>query len=166
MTGTTYSSPAKSVINRRHKKIFFPLADETSRAKSHTDDYRTESNLLLHPSLDNPEDHISFNRYVPVAKDKRGELSITAFGIDRPKLNGNREGYLQNVKTNEAFAKVDLDNLTEQDRQEYSRIMNQSWPVLETLILTAKAFVAKATADNQPFTTMVRANFPDLIHKP
>jgi len=154
------------ICNRRHKKNYFPLANEASRSKNHTDDYRAESNLLVHPSLDNPEDHITFDRYVPVAKDNRGKLSITAYGIDRPKLNDKRQEHLQNVTNNEALAKVDLANLTEQERQTYSRLMHQSWPVLEKLILTAKTFMTKAAADDQPFAAMIRANFPDLIHKP
>lgn len=154
------------ICNQRHKKNFFPLADETSRAKSHTDDYRTELNLLVHPSLDDPEDHISFNRHVPFAKDKRGKISITAFGVDRPVLNRDREGHLHKVALNETLAKVDLSTLTEHDRQTYSRTMQQPWIHIEQLILTAKAFVAKAAADDQPFAAMVRANFPDLIHNP
>ena len=152
------------ICNQRHKKSYFPLADETSRAKSHTDDYQTESNLLLHPSLDNPEDHISFNRHVPVAKDKRGELSIAAFGINRPALNRNREKHLRNVRYDEAFANVDLTSLTAESKEELVQVFGLPWSYLEGLILTAKTFIAKATADDQPFAAMIRANFPNIVH--
>ena len=153
------------ICNQRYKKNYFPLMDEAKRAKNHTFDYREESPLLLHPSIDNPEDHITFNRHVPVpkAKSKRGELSIVGFGIDRPALNRIREAYLQNVRNNIAFAKIDLDNLTDDERQQYSHIMKQPWPVLQGLILKAKEFIAVVANDTQPFSAMVRANFPDLI---
>jgi len=154
------------ICNQRHKKNFFPLADESSRAKSHADDYRTESNLLLHPSFENPEDHISFNRHVPAAKNKRGKLSITAFGIDRPKLNSNREKHLQNVRNNLFLAGFEPAQLSESERLLLVKQSGQDWSVIEELIQIAKLFIAKATSHNQPFAAMVRANFPDLIHKP
>ncbi|GAB3490087.1 hypothetical protein GCM10027341_01320 [Spirosoma knui] len=70
---------------------------------------------------------------------------------------------MQNVKNNEAFARINLDKLTEDDRQYYSRIMNQSWPFLEQLILTAKVFMQNVAQDTQPFAAMVRANVPELV---
>lgn len=151
------------ICNQRFKKSYFPLEDEAVRATNHTVDCRSESPVLLHPTTDEPADHITFNRHVPVAKTNRGKLSIIAFGIDRPKLNSDREKYLQSVRNFEAFDKFNLIESTETDRQEYSRLMNQPWPVLEQLILTAKEFMRTVTDDTQPFSAMVRANFPDLV---
>lgn len=151
------------ICNQRFKKNYFPLEDEAQRARNHTVDYQNEAPLLLHPSTDEPADHITFNRHVPVAKTNRGKVSITGFGIDRPELNRLREAHLQNVRNNEALAKVDLAHLTEADRVLYSAIMNQPWPILEEIILTAKAFMGKAANDTQPFAAMVRANFPGLV---
>ncbi|GAB4011160.1 hypothetical protein GCM10028808_23940 [Spirosoma migulaei] len=153
------------ICNQRFKKNYFPLEDETKRAVNHTLDYREESPLLLHPSIDNPEDHITFNRHVPVpvSKSKRGEVSITSFGIDRPALNNVREAYLQNVRNNIAFAGVDLETITDLEREQLSHIMHRAWEDVLDLILKAKAFVAIAADDTQPFAAMVRANFPDLV---
>lgn len=153
------------ICNQRFKKNYFPLEDETKRALNHTFDYLEESPLLVNPSVDNPEDHITFNRHIPVpmAKSKRGELSITSYGIDRPALNNVREAYLQNFRNNIAFAGVDLETITDLEREQFSHIMHRPWEEVLDLILKAKAFVAVATDDTQPFAAMVRANFPDLI---
>ncbi|RIV22601.1 hypothetical protein DYU11_16460 [Fibrisoma montanum] len=151
------------ICNQRYKKNYFPLEDETQRAKNHTFDYEAEVCQLVHPSKDNPEDHITFNRHVPVAKDKRGKLSINGYGIDRPKLNTLREAHLQNVRNNIFLAGFDPTRMSEDERDLLSRQSGQPWPVIEGLIQTAKAFVAVATDNSQPFSAMVRANFPDLI---
>ena len=146
------------ICNQRFKKNYFPIEDETKRAKNHTFDYLKEDHLLIHPSVDNPDDHIIFNRHVPVAKTEKGKTSISSFGIDRPELNRIREAHLQNVRINQAFAKIDLENITDSDRQHYSRIMQQPWPILEQLIRTAKAFMTTAADDTKPFAAMVRAH--------
>lgn len=151
------------ICNQRYKKNYFTLKDETSRAVNHTVDYQQESPFLIHPAQDEPTDHITFNRHVPVAKNKRGKLSITAFGIDRSELNQIREAYLQNVKNNIALAGVDLETITDAECQQMSQLMHQPWEILQDLILKAKLFVAIAAQDNQPFSAMVRANFPELI---
>ena len=119
------------ICNQRFKKNYFPLDNEAHRAKNHTFDYHNESPVLLHPSLDEPADHISFNRHVPVAKTNRGKASITGYGIDRPALNRVRESYLQNVRNIEAFAKINLLELTANDRQQLSRMFNLPWPDIE-----------------------------------
>ena len=146
------------ICNQRFKKNYFPLDNETARAKNHTFDYREESPQLLHPSADNPEAHITFNRHVPIAKTNRGKVSIAGFGIDRPELSRVREAYLQNVKNNVALASVNLETITTTERRQLSQIFNLPWGVLRDLILKAKEFVVVATTDTQPFTAMVRAN--------
>ncbi|WP_460914933.1 HNH endonuclease family protein [Spirosoma areae] len=150
------------ICNQRLKKNHFPLANEEKRAKNHTADYIQETPLLLHPAMDNPEDHITFNHHVPVDKTERGKISISSFGIDRPTLNRIREAYLQNVRNNEALAGVNLDTITNAKRQQLSQLLNMPWPVIEQLIRTAKIFMATAADDAKPFAAMVRANFPDL----
>lgn len=153
------------ICNQRFKKNYFPLKDEAKRAKNHTFDYREESPLLVHPSVDNPEDHITFNRHVPVpvAGSKRGELSIAGFGIDRPALNLVREAYLQNVRNNKFLAGFNPPAMTLGERNWLAQQTGQTWSVIENLINTAKEFMAVADNDSHPFAAMVRANFPDLI---
>lgn len=147
------------ICNQRFKKNHFPLDDETKRAKNHTFDHHKESPLLIHPSVNNPEDHITFNRHVPIPKTDKGKISINTFGINRPKLNSAREKYLQNVRNNDALARIDFENLTDIQRQQCSQMMNQPWPLLEELIRTAKKFMAVASNDEEPFAAMIRANF-------
>jgi uncharacterized protein (TIGR02646 family) len=151
------------ICNQRFKKNYFPLEDETNRAQNHTFDYKIESSTLLHPSVDNPENHITFNRHVPVGQSNRGKLSIAGFGIDRNELNRIREAYLQNVRNNIFLAGFDPVVMTANERLILSQQSGQPWEVIESLIQIAKLFTAKAAKDTQPFAAMVRANFPDLI---
>lgn len=153
------------ICNQRFKKNYFPIEDEAKRAINHTLDYQEESPLLLHPSIDNPEAHITFNRHVPipVAQSRRGKVSITGFGIDRPELNRIREAYLQNVRNNVFLASFDLATMSEEDHNVLIKQSGQPWDVIESLILKAKEFVAVAAKGTQPFSAMVRANFPDLV---
>lgn len=154
------------ICNQRYKKNYFPLDDETKRAKNHTFDYGQEDPLLLNPAVDNPEDHITFNRHVPVHKTERGEVSISGYGIDgkdRPKLKRDRETYLQNVRNNVSLASVDLGTITSEEQEQTSKFFHLPWEDLQDLIVKAKAFVAIAADDTQPFSAMVRANFPGLV---
>ena len=153
------------ICNQRFKKNYFPLVDETKRAKNHTLDYLEESPLLLHPSIDNPEDHITFNRHVPVpaTDSKRGKESIAGLGIDRSDLNRIREAYLQNVRNNVFLASFNPSVMTKNERDALVHQTGQSWDIIESLIMTAKAFVRIAADNTQPFAAMVRANFPNLI---
>lgn len=152
------------LCNQRFKKNYFPLEDEAKRARNHTFDYLEESPLLLHPLVDNPEDHITFNRHVPVpaAESKRGKLSITGFGIDRPDLNRIREAHLQNVRNNILLASFNPSTMTEDERDILVHQTGQSWDIIESLIMTAKAFIRVAADSAKPFASMVRANFPNL----
>ncbi|QKZ11110.1 hypothetical protein [Spirosoma sp. KUDC1026] len=150
------------ICNQRFKKNYFPLEDETLRARNHTADYQNEAPILLHPSVDEPEEHITFNRHVPTAKTNRGNVSITGFGIDRPELNRLREAHLQNVRNNIFLASFDLDQMTQADRDKFIQQSGQDWNTIEMLIVTAKLFVAQATTTAKVFTAMVRANFPEL----
>jgi uncharacterized protein (TIGR02646 family) len=146
------------ICNQQFKKNYFPLEDEVERATTHTADYRRELPLLIHPSTDEPMNHITFNRHVPVAKNKRGQVSIITFGIDRPGLNSIREAYLKNVQNNKALANFEPDAISEFQRTELMKLFKLDWKTIEALILTAKAFMAVAAEDTQPFAGMVRAN--------
>ena len=53
--------------------------------------------------------------------------------------------------------------MTKNERDALVQQTGQSWDIIETFIMTAKAFVRIAADDNQPFAAMVRANFPNLI---
>jgi uncharacterized protein (TIGR02646 family) len=87
------------------KKNRFPISKETQRIRSHNDDLNTENDFLLivNPCEDNPDDHFVF----PVADEKdmgivkakilennepskKGEISISLYGLNRSKLVADR----------------------------------------------------------------------------
>jgi uncharacterized protein (TIGR02646 family) len=153
------------ICNRRHKKNYFPLADETTRARNHNQDYTVEQPILLHPSLDSPENYIRFEQHIAKGTDMidgRGQTSIIGYGLNREKLNRKREEYLANVTNNIFLAKFDPTTMSPGLKSDLSQHLNTPWQELESVILTAKQFVAKAARADQPFALMVRCNFPDL----
>lgn len=154
------------ICNRRHKKNFFPLENEANRAHNHRFDLNLEESQLIHPSVDNPNDHLEFRRHVVVNKTVKGQKSIQAYGLARPKINYVRENYLQCVRNNIALASVDLDTIGEEEKRTISRVFKLPWSELEDLILIAKEFLAVAASDRKPFSLMVRQNFPQLPYEP
>jgi uncharacterized protein (TIGR02646 family) len=80
------------LCNQKFKGNLFPLEDETGRVVHHTLDYRTERAVLLHPTDDNPSEHIFFKDEVPVPKNssERGRQTIKLIGLDRLELNEAR----------------------------------------------------------------------------
>jgi len=80
------------LCNQRHKGNLFPLFDKTSRMLNYNGKISSEKYIFIHPSLDNPEEHITFNYEVPIPKNssKRGELTINKLGLNRIKLNEHR----------------------------------------------------------------------------
>lgn len=151
------------VCNRREKRNYFPVADETKRVKNHLSNVADEEPLLINPTLSDPEEHISFNQHIPVPLDTKGVESIRGFGLDRDELNRIRERYFRDVSRSVLLAKFDPDTMSEDFRAQLVAQTQTPWEELEQTIRTAKAFVNVAAADTQPFSAMVRANFPDLI---
>jgi uncharacterized protein (TIGR02646 family) len=150
------------VCNQRYKKNYFPLVDNGKRAKNHHHAITREKPLLIHPAKINPEKHIRFRKHVPSGIDDFGNESIYGYGINRPKLNEARERYLNNVRNNVMLARLDLDALSQEDKDRYSRDFSLAWADLEDLILKAKEFVKIAAQPQSPYAAMVRANFPKL----
>ena len=76
---------ACDLCNRRHKGNLFPLDDPSKRARSHHDDVSDEEPLFLHPSSDDPEQHIGFREGVAFARNgsTRGGETIAALGLNR-----------------------------------------------------------------------------------
>lgn len=83
---------ACQLCNQVFKKNLFPLSNPTARATSHRKSLNMEKPLYLDPSVDDPEQHISFRREVPFPVDagERGKVTITDLGLTRPKLNEKR----------------------------------------------------------------------------
>jgi hypothetical protein len=83
---------ACQLCNQVFKKNLFPLSNPTARATSHKKSLNKEKPLYLDPSVDHPEQHISFRREVPfpINGSERGKATITDLGLTRPKLNEKR----------------------------------------------------------------------------
>jgi len=83
---------ACQLCNQVFKKNLFPLANPTARATSHKKSIGKEKPLYLDPSVDDPEQYISFRREVPFPIDgnPRAKATITDLGLARPKLNERR----------------------------------------------------------------------------
>ncbi len=78
--------------NRRYKENLFPLADESKRAKSHSDDICSEKPLFINPQKDNPEYYIEYHGITPhsINNNPKGKITIKETGINRPFLDERR----------------------------------------------------------------------------
>jgi uncharacterized protein (TIGR02646 family) len=130
------------ICNQVYKKNYFPLADETSRVRSHTQNFRVEESLLIHPEVDEPNQHLTFIDEVikPLNGSRKGIETIKRTGLDRPELEDDRFVYLKTLRILAAVARGDGPQST---------IAQQHFKD-----------ISKPTA---VYSLMVRANFPDLV---
>jgi uncharacterized protein (TIGR02646 family) len=84
--------------NRRYKKNYFPISDTTQRALSHHYNIAAESPIFVHPVLENPEAHITFDGAAPKHLTERGRVTIEKLGLDRRELNEVRLESLNKVR--------------------------------------------------------------------
>jgi len=91
---------ACQLCNQVFKKNLFPLSNPTARATSHKKPLSREKPLYLDPSVDDPEQHISFRREVPFPVDgsARGKATITDLGLERLKLNERRREHYDRLQ--------------------------------------------------------------------
>ncbi|MCB0521712.1 MAG: hypothetical protein H6577_14440 [Lewinellaceae bacterium] len=130
------------ICNQSFKKNYFPVTDETKRARSHNDDHLQEDCLILDPGRENPNDHLYFEQEVIKAKNgsAKGMETIKRTGLDRKKLEDNRLEYWKILDT---LAKV---------------ARGRSLAATE-----AKAHFKKLGQLQSIYSLMVRSNFPDLV---
>lgn len=94
---------------RLGKHTQFPLADEARRVRLHTSDVASEEpfRLLLHPCLDQPEDHLTYDGealiHPKVQGDARATASIFVYALQRKGLVEERKRTL-----NELLAKLEM----------------------------------------------------------
>ncbi|HEX8456913.1 MAG TPA: hypothetical protein VF656_06435 [Pyrinomonadaceae bacterium] len=88
------------VCNQVFKKNLFPLSNPTARATSHRKSLSKEKPLFLDPSIDDPEQHISFREEVPFPLNGsvRGKATITDLGLKRLKLNDRRREHYDRLQ--------------------------------------------------------------------
>jgi len=85
--------------NRSAKKNYFPLADTTKRARSHSAVLSAESPLLLDPGgADDPRDHITFHLQVAVGITAKGRESVEVFQLNRIALVEKRLAATTHIK--------------------------------------------------------------------
>ena len=86
------------VCNRNNKKNYFPLANPTRRARSHTDDIATEKPLILNPGgPEDPRHHIKFRDAIAVGSTKAGRKTVEILGLNRGPLVEERLTHLNEL---------------------------------------------------------------------
>ena len=91
---------ACQLCNQSFKKNLFPLADPTSRARSHLDDLAAEQPMLIHPADEEPSAFIGFRAEMafPIDDDPRARGTIEVLGLNREELAEFRLDHLAPFK--------------------------------------------------------------------
>ncbi|HZT58027.1 MAG TPA: hypothetical protein VFA21_05295 [Pyrinomonadaceae bacterium] len=91
---------ACQICNQVFKKNLFPLANPSERATSHRKKIAIEKPLFIDPSVDNPEEFISFRGEVPFPLNNHpmAKATIEGLGLKRPKLNERRLEHYERLK--------------------------------------------------------------------
>jgi uncharacterized protein (TIGR02646 family) len=85
--------------NRRHKKNLFPLIAPAHRATSHRAPIADEMPVFIDPSMEDPEQYITYREHVPVAIDgNHRRADDQRARASPPHLNADREDHLKIVK--------------------------------------------------------------------
>jgi hypothetical protein len=129
---------ACQLCNQVFKKNLFPLSNPTARATSHKKPLGKEKPLYLDPSVDDPEQHISFRREVPFPVDSsvRGKATITDLGLERLKLNERRLEHYERLRV-------------------LYKVAQMSPPIPQSA--AAKTLLDRATLDSAEYASMSRA---------
>ncbi len=83
--------------NRRGKGNAFPLASPPALPRSHHQGIQAEQPVFIDPSREDPSVHIGFRRHVPIGRTPRGEATIEALQLQRPRLSWAREDRLNGL---------------------------------------------------------------------
>lgn len=129
---------ACQICNQVFKKNLFPLANPKTRATSHRKPWRKEDALYIDPTVDKPEQLISFRKEVPYPIDNhpRARATIEDLGLARPKLNERR---LERYELLEQLYNVAYRTPATPDSPR------------------AKAYLTKAIVDSAEYASMARA---------
>ena len=138
--------------NRSYKRNFFPLADDTKRALSHTAHLADEDPLFIDPQRDDPECYIEFVADKPRAVDgnQKGKTTIEKTGIDRLFLDERRFQKYQVCKSLYLSLQV-LQNTLE--RAESTSAMKQQY---EAPVADIQRQLDDAQKDKAEFASMIR----------
>jgi uncharacterized protein (TIGR02646 family) len=101
---------ACQICNQVFKKNLFPLSNPSARATSRKKSLNKEKPLYLDPSVDDPEQHISFREEVPfpINGSERGKATIIDLGLARPKLNERRREHYELMQLSHKMTQMNL----------------------------------------------------------
>ena len=71
------------VCNQIFKNDFFPIADEATRAQQNGLSIAGEQSILVHPSIDIPEEHIAYRESIPFGLSDRGDKTLEYLGFGK-----------------------------------------------------------------------------------
>lgn len=137
------------LCNRRYKKNFFPLKDNTKRCNpSRSFSILSEGPLFVNPCEVDPSIHITYTETTPTPKTVEGSITITELCLDRGDLDEMRKDSINAVIALMNTYERDKNSLYEQDSKDKLRnILN------EKLNITAQ------------YTMMFRDNFANYIRE-
>jgi uncharacterized protein (TIGR02646 family) len=147
------------VCNRTHKSTWFPLRNPPARAKAPTDDIDAEEPLLINPGLQDPRNHIRFQKDAPVASDDIGQTTIKVLGLRRKDLQEARLEQFNKIKMNfgllyvkalAAFfdqddevkrkSKAELDKFIEEARRADAKFSSMTQDLIDQLLKDVEVF--------------------------
>ena len=136
--------PASGKLPVSGKADSFPLVDENIRARSPLDDISLEEPLLLNPTADYPEEHLSFYPDgVVYGETNKGVESINICNLNTRKLYKDRHDTIKRV--------VDL--LIVREKLKF----NTPSPCHQSIAETVNAMIDEAKADSAQFAAAARA---------
>ncbi|MFN8397761.1 MAG: hypothetical protein U0176_24295 [Bacteroidia bacterium] len=138
-----------------------PIAAGKQYASDHqagTDDI--SDILFVHPILDDPEEHITFEEEIvkPVRGSLKGQNTIDLCGLDSSETEELRLKHLQLYK--KSLVMVELSTTANLTEELAHTLGFYALAELLDFIAEARLFLAKAPTDQGPYAGMVRANFP------
>lgn len=149
------------VCNREYKKEYFPLEEKTLRSIPHNSrsSIEDEKPLLISP-LENTEEHIEFNKDTILAKTRRGEVSITLYGLRRKGLLDSRYSKFLELDRIKGM-KGDEKRVTQEMVNSLNEISGESYTIysLRQLIEENNKFIAYSISDKGEYSLMTRSNF-------
>ena len=156
----TYKLPDKSVT--MGKANFFPLEEGSPRAKKPGEE-RKERPLLLNPCKDDPAKHLDFRSdgIVLAAQDargrisKKGEQSITIYGLSRPPLIERRAETAKLIAAQIVRVREALENVRDSPTQRFNDILKRELAVLKEYRNPEKEFAGMARQLTEEFLKSV-----------
>jgi uncharacterized protein (TIGR02646 family) len=148
------------VCNRSYKQAHFPLEKEVDRVKNHVAQHglldktachilaaplKAENPLLLHPALDEPNEHLVFLKNGCIAGlTEKGRVSIEKYGLNRDDLIFSRKNILLEIQK-------DILRVCKKAQTAVEQTQMIQWEIERRL-----SKLVSQVSDNQPFTGFKR----------